>query len=52
MVIVREIVIVENIRLLDLTANFGVVKINAQLTPFFKLRERRAKLAFKTVRIQ
>ena len=51
MVIVREIVIVENIRLLDLTADFGV-KINAKLTPIFKLRERRAKLAFKTVRIQ
>ena len=42
-VIRKEIVIVENIRLvrlLDLTADFGV-KTNAKLTPIFKLREKR-----------
>ena len=41
-VIRKEIVIVENIRLvrlLDLTADFGV-KTNAILTPIFKLREK------------
>ena len=41
-VIRKEIVIVENIRLvrlLDLTADFGV-KTNAKLTPIFKLREK------------
>ena len=38
----KEFVIVENIRLvrlLDLTADFGVKK-NAKLTPIFKLREK------------
>ena len=52
MTITRDIVIVENIRLvrlLDLTADFGV-KINAKLTPLFdEQRKKRAKLVFKAV---
>ena len=41
-VMITEVVIVENIRLvrlLDLTPDFGV-KTNAKLTPVFKLREK------------
>ena len=43
LVLIREIVIVENIRLvrlLDLTADFGV-KTSAKLTTMLKLREKR-----------
>ena len=43
----REIVIVENIRLIDSTADFGV-KTNAKYTPILKLREN-SKMVFKTV---
>ena len=53
MVFVRDIVIVENIRLvrlLALTADFGV-KTNAKLTPIFKLRERRAKLVYSKLAV-
>ena len=42
LILIREFVIVENIRLvclLDLTADFGV-KTNAKLTPIFELREK------------
>ena len=49
-VVSREIVIVENtrlVRLLYLTANFRV-KTNAKLMPIFKLREK-SKMVFKAV---
>ena len=52
MVFVGEIVIVENIRLvrlLALTADFGVKTTNAKLTPIFKLPERSKIQSFKTV---
>ena len=50
----EKIVIVENIRLvrlLALTADFGVKTTKAKLTPIFKLRERRAKLVYSKLSV-